>query len=259
MDYISRFERVETKYILNPTQLGAFLPRMAEHMEPDGYGETTICSLYMDTADDLLVRRSLEKPKYKEKMRLRSYGVPGENGRVFLEIKKKVKGVVYKRRMDMTVREAMAYLLSAAPLGQGGQIAREIDYMKNRYGLYPKVYVAYDRVAYLELGAEAKGVRVTVDRNVRSRETDLDLRLGDAGRLLLPEGTAVMEIKTLGAYPLWLVSALAESRVYPGSFSKYGAAYQTARRCPSPLSRTGLAEVRYSAMYGGFSNAYSPV
>lgn len=259
MDYISSFERVEKKYSMDSQQLRMFLPRMREHMEADEYGETAVCNLYLDTVDDLLARRSIEKPKYKEKMRLRSYGVPGGGDEVFLEIKKKSGGVVYKRRISMKADEAMAYLTQGAPLGRTGQIAREIEYMRDRYGLYPKVYLAYDRVAYREISESRQAVRITIDHNIRSREIDVDIRLGDAGRLLLPEDECLMEIKTTGAYPLWLASALSECRVFSTSFSKYGRAYQARAASLSPLSGQRPVPSRPSILFGGFSNAYSPV
>lgn len=259
MTYIANFERIEKKYWLTGEQLQALMPLMREYMEADAYGETTIGNLYLDTEDDLLVRRSIEKPVYKEKMRLRSYGVPNDNDPVYLEIKKKVQGVVYKRRMDMTAAQAMAYLTEGAPLEKNGQIPREIDYMKRRYGLYPKLYLAYDRTAYQERQPSRYGVRVTVDRRIRSRDSDVDLRMGDAGRLLTTDDRYLMEVKTAGAYPLWLTSALTRVSAHPVSFSKYGLVYGERARNRSPLTSRLAPKTPKAAILGGFNHAFIPV
>ena len=68
-----------------------------------------------------------------------------------------------------------------------------------------------------------------------------------------------MEVKTTGAYPLWLASALSENRVFPVSFSKYGRVYQTGIARRSALSGLSPVKQRDSIVFGGFHNAYSPV
>ena len=127
------FERVERKFLLTPSQYEGLMRVLPEYMQADQYGESTILSLYLDTADSLLIRRSLEKPVYKEKLRLRSYGVPGDGDNVFLEMKKKVQGVVYKRRICLPLDRAMACLAQGTVPAAGGQIGREIAYMLRRY------------------------------------------------------------------------------------------------------------------------------
>lgn len=236
LDYTASFQRIEKKYLLTGEQFAQLAAMLSEYMEPDEYGLSTICNLYLDTEDDLLVRRSLARPNYKEKMRLRSYGVPGDDDPAFLEIKKKAGGVVYKRRVELPYRQAMAYLRGECPLPKG-QITSEIDYMVKRYRLQVKEYLAYDRVAYRELSQSVNGVRITVDKDIRSREADVDLRLGDAGKLLLPKELRLMEIKTTGAYPLWLSRALSQARAFPISFSKIGRVYEQRTRTAPPSAR----------------------
>ena len=177
------FERVERKFLLTPSQYEGLMRVLPEYMQADQYGESTILSLYLDTADSLLIRRSLEKPVYKEKLRLRSYGVPGDGDNVFLEMKKKVQGVVYKRRICLPPDRAMACLAQESIPAAGGQIGREIAYMLRRYRLRPAVLLAYDRTAYTELEPSPNQLRITIDRDIRSRQTDLDLRLGGGGRI----------------------------------------------------------------------------
>ena len=253
---ISTFERIEKKYLLNPEQHAGMLRALKGRMHADEYGLSTLLSLYLDTDDDLLIRRSIEKPKYKEKVRLRSYGVPRDGDRVFLELKKKSQGVVYKRRIALTAGEAMAYLLSGQPPSERGQIFRELDYAVKRYSLKPALVLAYDRVAYAEDAPSPNALRITMDQAVRSRVSDLDLRLGGEGEELLPPGMRLMEIKIAQSMPLWLCRALSEYQVYPTSFSKYGRAYAL-RRMAAPRP---LAAAREAAQTkGGFRHAFSPV
>lgn len=218
------FKRVEKKYLLNEFQYRLFIARIKEHMELDEFGLHTICNIYYDTDTYDLIRVSLEKPKYKEKFRVRSYGVPKAEDKVFLEIKKKYDGIVYKRRISSKLEAAMEYLENGTPLKKQSQISKEIDYFFDFYDLSPKVYLAYDREAYF--GKEDSEIRLTVDRNIRSRDYDLDLSLGDHGEKLLPEGSYLIEIKVAGAYPMWLTKILSDLKIYSTSFSKYGNVYK---------------------------------
>ena len=218
------FERVEKKYFLTPAQQQALLAAAGARLAPDQYGRYTICNLYLDTWDDALIRRSLEKPPYKAKLRLRSYGVPQDQDPVFLELKKKYRGVVYKRRITLPQDQAMDYLLQGTPPQEQGQIFREIDYFLSLYRPFPKLYLAYDRWAFR--GTQDPELRVTFDTRIRSRDYRLDLTAGDDGTLLLPQEAVLMELKTVGAIPLWLCHLLSQLAIYPVSFSKYGAIYQ---------------------------------
>ncbi len=219
----SCFKRYEKKYLLTTEQYEAMRAGMAAHVVPDEYGSYSIGNVYYDTPDYRLIRASLEKPVYKEKLRVRSYGVPGNHDKVFVELKKKYDGVVYKRRIVMEAREAVRYL-DGARGGDGSQISREIDWFMGFYAPEPKVYIAYDREAYA--GAEDKELRVTFDTGLRARGTDVDLRSGDHGAPLLAEGLVLMEVKIPGTAPLWMARLLSELEIFPTSFSKYGAYYK---------------------------------
>lgn len=148
MEYIRCFQRKEMKYRLNVRQQNRLMARLWPFLKPDEYGAYTIGSLYLDTPDYLFIRRSLDKPIYKEKLRLRAYGVPRGEDMVFLELKKKWKGIVYKRRIALPLPQAEAYLQDGVPPAETGQIFREIDYVRRLYTPMPRVYVAYDRLAY---------------------------------------------------------------------------------------------------------------
>ncbi len=198
--------------------------RAAPYIKKDRYGEYTICNLYYDTDDYLLIRASIEKPEYKEKLRLRSYGVPGPADKVFMEIKKKYEGTVYKRRSVLSLRQAEAYLDRGIRPQNEDQIIKEIEYFVNFYHTKAKVYLAYDREAYAD--RVSRDLRITFDRNIRSRDYDLSLSAGDYGQRLLPEGECLMEIKACGAMPLELAHILSELKIYPKSFSKYGNVYK---------------------------------
>lgn len=219
------FKRTEKKYLLTRDQYETVTRMIKRFMLADEYGLSTICNLYFDTESFELARRSIDKPQYKEKLRLRSYGVPTENDRVFLEIKKKYNGIVYKRRISMTLAEAENYIDNGVKPTKDGQILKEIEYFMDYYKPSPVVYLAYDRIAYY--GKEDKNVRVTFDMNIRYRDTDLSLGAGDYGDRLIDEDMYLMEIKIAGAMPLWLVNVLSELQIYPTSFSKYGSIYKS--------------------------------
>ena len=147
MGYIGSSKRVEMKYLLTPEQYSSLRKAIQHYMKEDDYGLTAICNIYFDTDAYDLIRHSVEKPVYKEKLRLRSYGIPDENSRIFLEIKKKYKGVVYKRRIGLTYSEAVRYIENGTPPADCGQIFREIDYFMKFHKPVPKLYLAYNRIA----------------------------------------------------------------------------------------------------------------
>lgn len=219
----SCFRRCEKKYLLTHAQYQAMRLGMAPYMKPDAYPRYSICNIYYDTEHYDLIRASLEKPAYKEKLRLRSYGVPGGKDPVFAEIKKKFDSVVYKRRVTMEMRDAEPWLRGAG-IADGSQISREIDYFLQLYRPVPKVFIAYDREAYC--AADGGELRITFDTRLRARSDNLDLRLGDHGLPLLDGKLYLMEIKIPGAAPLWLARLLSDHRIFPTSFSKYGSFYK---------------------------------
>ncbi len=219
------FKRYEIKYILTKEQVKQVRMRMEPYMVADVHGKNTIFSLYYDTPDFLLARRSMEKPVYKEKLRLRSYGVAKPDTEVFVEIKKKYKGVVYKRRISMEKEASDRYLLKGEQV-QDNQISREIDFFMRRYGtLAPRVLLSYEREAFY--AKDNHEFRVTFDENILWRDEDMDLEKGVYGEAILPEDMALMEVKTADAIPLWFVEILSDLKIYKTSFSKYGNAYKT--------------------------------
>lgn len=218
------FKRVEKKYLLTPKQYESLFPALEKNMQEDRFGRYTICNIYYDTPYYDLIRTSLQKPVYKEKFRLRSYGVPGEDDRIFAEIKKKYSGIVYKRRTAGVPQQILALLENRIFLPADLQIQKEILYFLQVYRPTPKVFIGYDRTALA--GREDADIRITFDRNIRFREKELDLRAGDFGTPLLPEEKIIMEVKVPHAIPLWLASLLSEKKIYPASFSKYGTCYK---------------------------------
>lgn len=218
------FERYEKKYMLTKDQYCQLLSEMITQICPDIYGKHTICNIYFDTPDYLLIRRSLEKPTYKEKIRLRSYGAAKAGGTVFLELKKKYRGVVYKRRVQMTLEEAEQYLYDGIKPELDSQIFREIDYAYQLYQAKPAVYLAYDRIAFY--GKEDPNLRVTFDMNIRARKTNLHLSEETQGTQLIDADMVLMEIKIPGVMPMWMSRLLSEMKIFPVSFSKYGTYYK---------------------------------
>lgn len=218
------FQRYEKKYLLTREQYGALMDRVGRRLILDQYGLHTICNIYFDTEDYELIRTSIEKPDYKEKLRLRSYGVPKSCSPVFIEIKKKYEGIVYKRRIGMSLDSAEKYLYEGIIPKEHSQILEEIQWFVSFYHPKPSVYLAYDRRAYF--GRDMEEFRVTFDENIRYREERLYLSEGDWGTGLLPENRVLMEVKIPGSMPFWFGRILSELDIFPISFSKYGAYYK---------------------------------
>ncbi len=217
------FKRYEKKYMLSPEQLARILAGAKDYVQTDAFGRYTICNIYYDTDDFRLIRASLEKPVYKEKLRMRSYGVPSDEDPVFVELKKKFDSVVYKRRAVMPAAEAVSYIHDGIAPEREDQICREIDWFMHSCRPTPKVYIAYDRTAFA--GLEDPELRITFDTNLRWRDRELDLRAGDYGESFLNPDHILMEIKIPGTAPVWLAHLLSEVGAFQTSFSKYGTWY----------------------------------
>ncbi len=219
------FKRYEKKYLLNSSQFESALNMLSFNTQPDKYGKSDICNIYYDTPDFRIIRHSIEKPIYKEKLRLRCYGTPKNDSRCFLEIKKKYKGVVYKRRISCNYKDGFAFLENNYDILPESQIKNEIVYFKNFYeNPTPKTDIFYKRIAFYD--KFDKNVRITFDTDIKYRFYEYDLKKGIYGNTLLPPDKVIMEIKTLGAMPLWLSKMLNEIKAYPTPFSKYGTAYK---------------------------------
>lgn len=217
------FKRREIKFLLGAEQREALEEVLSARMVPDEHGPSTVRNVYYDTPTALLARRSAEHPAYKEKIRTRCYGAPHPFDPVFVELKKKCDGIVYKRRCSLPAADA-AELLA----GRGrpiSQIERELDWTCRRYeGLRATAYLAYDRVAYFD--RDDRDLRVTFDENVRARWEDVRLFGPDTGARVLGEGLSILEVKTSQAMPIWLVRYLEGIGARKSSFSKYGRAWE---------------------------------
>ena len=219
------FSRTEKKYAVPPHLYEEIKARVLTFMNADPtYPVYTLCNVYFDSDGYDLARRSIEKPTvFKEKLRVRSYGTPTSDSKVYVEVKKKYKGVVYKRRAGMTYAEAQDFLLRGIP-PKDTQIIRELAYTTRVYDLKPKVYLAYDREAFS--GKENPELRLTFDNHIRFRLEDIALSGGTHGTELLPDGTRIMEIKAVGSFPPEILRLLADFQLTPFSFSKYGTIYK---------------------------------
>ena len=226
MAYQTIFKRYELKYMIDREQKERLLAGLSEHLTPDRYGHSTIRNIYYDTDSYRLIRRSIERPEYKEKLRVRSYARAGEDSTVFVEIKKKYKKVVYKRRVSLPQREALDWLSGEKHTELDTQIVREIDYFTSFYEtLSPKLFLTYEREAYYDKNDPT--FRVTFDENILARTSELSLCSDLGGKSLLEDGKVLMEIKCSGGIPLWMTEFLSREKIYKTSFSKYGTAYRT--------------------------------
>ena len=218
------FKRIEKKYKVTSEQRDRLLALVSEHLVPDSHGKSTVRSLYLDTPSHLLIRNSIDAKVYKEKLRLRCYGIPKSDSQVFFELKKKYKGVVYKRRISMTLREAQEYI-NEGTKPFDSQIMEEIDYSMKLYG-HPKpaMLISCEREAFY--AKDYPNLRLTFDSNLCYREGDGSMTTETQGHDIIPDGTLILEIKTDGAMPIWLADALDCCHIRPTSFSKYGTAYR---------------------------------
>ena len=221
---VTVMQRYELKYLLSGEQTEYLREKLKGHMEVDQYGKSSIASLYYDTPTYQLIRTSVEKPLFKEKIRLRSYGIATESSPVFLELKRKAYGIVYKRRVETTVPLLHKFFSGEGDICAPGQINKEITAFRDHYKtLVPACLIIYDRTAYFEPGGD---LRLTIDEDPRYRTDDLTLTKSMDGISLLDPGYTVLEIKVQQAIPLWLTAILAEGNITKGSFSKYGEAYR---------------------------------
>lgn len=226
MAFQTVFKRYELKYLLTFEQKEKIREAMSPYMQLDKYGRTTIRNIYFDTDNYRLIRRSIERPAYKEKLRIRSYSQATSDSTVFVELKKKYEKIVYKRRLPMCEADAMAWVCRAQACPVDIQISREIDYFINFYEkLKPTVFLSYEREAYYDKRGE--DFRVTFDDHILCRQTELNLCADIYGETILPEEKTVMELKCSGGIPLWMVEVLSREHLYKTSFSKYGTAYST--------------------------------
>lgn len=228
---IEVFNRKEIKYLITDEDKSALFSIIEKYMNCDAYnkdGKTySICNLYLDTESDELIRKSLEKPFFKEKIRLRSYGKVSLTDNVFLESKKKFDGVVNKRRTTFVLQDAYEYFESGNIIENpkmNKQVMKEINYIMNMYNLKPRVFISYDRLAFFE--KNNSDFRLTLDTNIQTRRDDLRLDYDIYGNQLLQPGQWIMEAKAFKAFPLWFVHFLSERKIFQTSFSKYGTEYR---------------------------------
>ena len=220
---ISVMKRYELKYSLNSEQLQYFMDHISHYMKVDKYGLTSIASIYFDTPDYRLINKSIEKPKYKEKLRLRGYGIVAPGKPTFLEVKRKCESIVYKRRIALSETEAFE-LIASKEAKEKTQISRELEaFMETYKNLEPKYMIIYDRLAYYQDNSD---LRITIDMNPRYRTNDLNLHTSMEGKPLIEEGGAILEVKVQHSVPLWLSAILSEGKIYQTSFSKVGTAHK---------------------------------
>ena len=220
---VEKFLRTEQKYYLSEVQYKLLMANIKDRIKKDKFYHEKICNVYFDTINNDLIINSLNKPIYKEKVRLRSYNVPNANDLVFLELKKKFDGIVYKRRITLLNSEAILYINEGIMPSNNNQIMQEIDYIFKTYKLMPKLSLTYDRLAYVSIDDES--FRITFDYNIKSSTKILKLdELKNEENLT--GNNYIMEIKTDKSIPFWLLKAITEYRIYPKSYSKYGEVYQ---------------------------------
>ena len=238
------FCRREKKLLIDQELMPVLQHELGPYMDADKYNVDgqpyPICNLYFDDDADSIIRHSVSKPTFKEKMRLRSYGTPDMDSTVFLEIKRKCRRIGTKRRITMKLHEAYDYINHGTPPPNmsplDAQILREFDHYRAVNPVYPKVYISYMRNAYF--GKDDRSFRVTFDREILTRREDIALESGRYGTPLLPEGKILLEIKFTGAVPLWFARLMSRHGLSFGSFSKYGNEYRSTHPRPDNTEHT---------------------
>ncbi len=219
------FRRYELKYLITKSQKELILSAIEPYMALDKYGQTNIRNIYFDTKNYRLIRQSIEKPTYKEKLRIRSYGKADPQSNVFVELKKKHQSIVYKRRICLSQKQALDWLNCPGNKITSNQIADEINYFLDFYGpLIPTVFISYRREAYF--CKDCSDFRLTFDDDILYRDSELSLEKDTWGDLLLEKDTVLMELKCATSIPLWLSLILTDNHIYKSSFSKYGNIYE---------------------------------
>ena len=217
------FKRYELKYLFTSKQVNDFLNVLNNYTKPDIYHKSSIRNIYYDTPTFLLIRKSIEKPEYKEKLRVRTYQTIDNDQEVFVELKKKYKSVVYKRRVTLPYSKAISFL-NKEDIDESSQVINEIKYVLDFYDdLHPMIFLSYERESYV--GLEDSNFRITFDKNIIWRDYDVDLTKDIYGENILNDDLVLVEIKTNTGYPKWLVDFLSENKIYKTSFSKYGNVY----------------------------------
>ena len=247
MDCRTVFKRYELKYMLSKDEARELVGAIEPYMKLDKYGKTTIRNVYFDNDSYRLIRRSIEKPTYKEKLRVRSYAEATRESNIFVELKKKYEGVVYKRRVLMSEGEAMDWICAGGRCPCDTQISREIDYFKSYFGpLKPTVFLSYDREAYYM--RDGSDFRITFDTDLLARAEELSLTCTVHGEPLMDSDSVLMELKCMGGMPLWMAHILSRMKIYKTSFSKYGAAYKSI--ILSNICKQSLACSKEELIYG---------
>lgn len=226
MKYQKSFKRYELKYMISKEEKNKLMPLLEQYMDPCKFRTSQIRNVYYDTPSFQLIRNSLEKPMYKEKLRIRSYkDVETDKDEIFVEIKKKYDSVVYKRRLSMPMNSALEWLDGNLALKPDSQIGNEIECFVERYdSLTPSMFVSYDRESFQ--GKEDKDFRVTFDTNISAEKGVVSLAIPEHVTRLIDEGHVLMEVKTATSIPMWMARFLSEEKIFKKSFSKYGTAYK---------------------------------
>lgn len=216
------FKRHEIKYLITINQYINLINYLSDKVEKDVVYKSTIYNVYYDTDNFELIRKSIEKPIYKEKLRIRSYDKPTLDSSVYVELKKKYDHIVYKRREKI----AYKYVLNNSFLeGAETQIDKEIKYFNDFYGgLTPKMFLSYEREAYYF--KDDKQIRITFDTNIKYRTENVNLLSSISDIKLLPNNLVLMELKVPFSIPYNLAKYLSSEKIFKRPFSKYGTAYK---------------------------------
>jgi hypothetical protein len=265
------FERLELKFVINAAQRRALVAVLGERLAPDPYGGATgsypTVDLYFDSPGFELYWERWRGLPSRRKLRLRVYGdrAAGAEPASFLEIKHSLAGRVAKRRVRLTVAEALALCQGADPTvaldRSASKVVAEIQTFVRSHGLVPACIIRCERQAFVGHGDEAD-LRVTFDQNVGWRVRDLLPRPGDddVDGQLLGTDPCVLEVKVDSAVPAWLTALVTREQCQLRSHSKFGGAMAASGlvRPPQPATTPRLAIDRARVPHRSLETAWTP-
>lgn len=226
---IETMSRHDIKYIIDEKTVGELRKcLLANNMRKQIHDSDLVVSAYCDTDDFASIRKCIDDPKHKEKIRIRSYGPIGDDDLAYLEIKRKENGLLTKRRVKVRYGDIPGILSGSQKMQ--GEFGDELDDFLSRYpNSEPRIRISYERESY-KAEDESSDLRVTLDHDIRYK-VGKGIRLdGSDGTCLMSPRRYIIEIKTLGETPKWLDMFFKSRSLKPRSYSKYAKAYTKAVR-----------------------------
>lgn len=220
----------------NGAEIAPLLPPevLADGPAPRGY---RVCSLYLDTLDLMGYTERLAEARIRNRVRVRTYGLPGDVAPVFLEAKRKLHRNVVKHRIRVGDTQAWAQGDEIRPWRKAvhdhgdprGFARRWLDAVEH-VDMRAVCHVTYVRETWVQ-----GRCRLTIDHDLRAQAwPDPRMLQAHAGTPLLPPGWIVLELKFNGAEPVWMRQLVMKLRLMSEPVSKFAlGVVRTVRGAPA--------------------------